>query len=270
MLPIGIKIDNHKAKYNVTKAALQQIGSLPAPNDPEARIVWWDGFIPESQFRFFKPYQRVNKIPGMDIICYKSTTFQALNSMKATYPSFYTFFPITYQLPLQFTDFQNHHNRLVAKERNVTWIIKPKGGCCGDGIKLVQTSAEAANYNQPAIIQRYISPYLLDEYKFDFRFYILISNVEPLNVFIFNEGLARFCTNQYHPPDISNLSDRFSHLTNTSVNSSHRGTHPILRTAKVVLSEIAQKNPKGKAIWGKIKKLATFAMLAIYLLFQLL
>lgn len=68
-------------------------------------------------------------------------------------------------------------------------------------------------------MQRYLhKPYLIDKLKFDLRVYVLITSVQPLRVFIFEEGLARFATSEYVPPVGSNLSNLFMHLTNYAIN----------------------------------------------------
>jgi hypothetical protein len=46
----------------------------------------------------------------------------------------------------------------------------------------------------------------------------LIASLNPLSVYIYKEGIARFCTERYRPPTRANLDRRFSHLTNTAVN----------------------------------------------------
>ena len=43
-------------------------------------------------------------------------------------------------------------------------------------------------------------PYLIDNLKFDLRVYALIYGIEPLRVFTFKEGLARFATEEYAGP----------------------------------------------------------------------
>lgn len=51
--------------------------------------------------------------------------------------------------------------------------------------------------------------------KFDIRVYASLTCVDPLRIYIFNEGLVRFSTEKY---TISNLENKFIHLTNYSIN----------------------------------------------------
>jgi glutathione synthase/RimK-type ligase-like ATP-grasp enzyme len=104
---------------------------------------------------------------------------------------------------------------------NYTYIAKPSKGRGGDGIFLVKKfsdlpkSALASDF----IVQRYIdNPYLMDNKKFDFRIYVVIKGIDPLEAYLCEEGLARFCTSNYRKPDTHNIKNIYMHLTNFSLN----------------------------------------------------
>lgn len=75
--------------------------------------------------------------------------------------------------------------------------------------------------NDQLVAQRYLhKPYLIDGLKFDLRVYVLIYGVDPLRVFVFKEGLARFATEPYTGPFKNNLDNLYMHLTNYAINKS--------------------------------------------------
>jgi tubulin polyglutamylase TTLL6/13 len=77
------------------------------------------------------------------------------------------------------------------------------------------------------VVQRYMhKPYLIDGYKFDLRIYVLLAGVNPLRIFLYKEGLARFATVPYESPQPSNLSNLFMHLTNYAINKDNENFVP--------------------------------------------
>ena len=74
-------------------------------------------------------------------------------------------------------------------------------------------------------MQEYIqNPFLIDGYKFDLRIYVLVTRVEPLSIYIYREGIARFCTEKYDRKIIDRQDERsnFIHLTNFSINKKNQ------------------------------------------------
>ncbi|XP_075859963.1 tubulin polyglutamylase TTLL5 isoform X10 [Microcebus murinus] len=68
------------------------------------------------------------------------------------------------------------------------------------------------------LVSRYISnPLLIDDFKFDLRLYVLVTSYDPLVIYLYEEGLARFATVRYDQ-GAKNIRNQFMHLTNYSVN----------------------------------------------------
>lgn len=73
-------------------------------------------------------------------------------------------------------------------------------------------------------MQQYIKkPMLIDELKFDCRLYVLVYSIDPLRIYLFQEGMARFSTEPYKAPTKKNMTNMFMHLTNYSINCKNRG-----------------------------------------------
>ena len=93
----------------------------------------------------------------------------------------------------------------------------------GRGIYLVK-SIDLINYTYPWIVQKYVdNPLLIDNLKFDLRIYVLLLGVDPLRIYVYKDGIARFGTEEYDNPDKSNLSNMYMHLTNYAINKNNSG-----------------------------------------------
>jgi len=69
-------------------------------------------------------------------------------------------------------------------------------------------------------VSRYISnPFLINSHKFDLRIYIIVTSFDPLRVYMFKDGLARFASEKYNHADPGN---KYSHLTNYSINKKNK------------------------------------------------
>ena len=70
--------------------------------------------------------------------------------------------------------------------------------------------------NHRGVASLYVHPpYLLDGLKFDLRLYVLLTSVDPLVCYVYDDGLCRFATGAYSVDDVDS---RCVHLTNYSLN----------------------------------------------------
>lgn len=77
------------------------------------------------------------------------------------------------------------------------WILKPANACQGRGIQIVDDINDI-NVDDTSVICKYITnPLLINGHKFDLRIYVLVTSYEPMRVYVFQEGLARFASETY-------------------------------------------------------------------------
>jgi tubulin polyglutamylase TTLL5 len=94
--------------------------------------------------------------------------------------------------------------------------VKPSNLSRGRGIYLVEDPSEV-DLEESTVIQRYISnPLLINGHKFDLRIYVMVTSFDPLRIYVYKEGLARFATEEYVQKGAKG--NMFVHLTNYSIN----------------------------------------------------
>ena len=59
---------------------------------------------------------------------------------------------------------------------------------------------------------------MIDGFKYDLRVYVIVNGINPLRIYIYKDGLARFATEKYAKPDDSNIKYETMHLTNYAIN----------------------------------------------------
>ena len=80
----------------------------------------------------------------------------------------------------------------MKKHPDQFWIIKPPNLFCGMGIRVINKFSDIPNKKSQLCVQSYIkNPFLINKLKFDLRIYVLITSVDPLRIYIYEEGLTR-------------------------------------------------------------------------------
>ncbi|XP_039090611.1 tubulin polyglutamylase TTLL11 isoform X2 [Hyaena hyaena] len=220
---------------------------------------------------------QVNKFPGMTEMVRKITLSRAVRIMQNLFPEEYNFYPRSWILPDEFHLFVAQVR--MVKDGDPSWkptfIVKPDGGCQGDGIYLIRDPSDirlaGTLRSRPAVVQEYIcKPLLIDKLKFDIRLYVLLKSLDPLEIYIAKDGLSRFCTEPYQEPSPKNLHHIFMHLTNYSLNihsgkfvhsdSTSTGSK---RTFSSILCRLSSKGVDIKKVWSDIISLVIKTVIAL-------
>ncbi|ETP52099.1 hypothetical protein F442_02847 [Phytophthora nicotianae P10297] len=221
--------------------------------------VWhlaWAKPVPKTEFEKFRGEhpQVFNHFPDPWVIGRKDRLMKVLANCRRRFGSSYDFYPEGFSLPGQMDSFRR---ALERNEAFITgtfpsnnkgsgtsaieplWIIKPPASACGRGIRVlthqdackmcedtrkISRKAKKSKNTKPMIVQKYVSDPLLlgdkERYKFDLRLYVLVTSLDPLRIYLFQEGIARFCTAPY---SVKNPRNRFAHLTNYAINKRSNG-----------------------------------------------
>jgi len=205
----------------------------------------------KSLIRRMERWQKFGRYPGANQMTKKDKLWINIQSMKSRMCANehhdgaaldFDFLPQTFVLPKQWRSFRQAckeddrkakstaGNAALSRDNETVvgpWIVKPTDKGCGQGIYLVARKSELKKKvssvalsakHKHVVVSRYIdNPLLIDGFKFDLRFYVLVTSFSPLRIFFYNEGLGRFCTEKYQAP-ANESSTLLAHLTNTSLN----------------------------------------------------
>ena len=160
---------------------------------------------------------KINKLPGTSALCRKDrlcTNYRWLQDQFGE--KVFSFLPETYNIPEDWAVL-----KLKMMEHRSAWITKPPASSCGNGIKLVTDPKQIPERKTNLSVQRYIAnPFLINGLKFDLRLYVLVTSMDPIKIYLYQDGLVRFATKPYSANE-EDFGDKFMHLTNYSVNKSN-------------------------------------------------
>jgi len=183
----------------------------------------------------------INHFPGIHGIARKVPLCQNMECMQRKFGlDQYGFYPQAWCLPTEISKFKKW--RESNKNRKEAFIIKPNAGSLGRGIILtMDPEMEIQRHAGEAVVQRYIdNPYLIENHKFDLRVYVLITCIDPLRIYMYQEGIVRMCTEPYEMPTTANVRTPFQHLTNYTLNKKN----PNFKRAQKSQKQFNEKNPQ--------------------------
>ncbi|RZC39534.1 tubulin polyglutamylase TTLL4-like, partial [Asbolus verrucosus] len=177
----------------------------------------WGKHMKSPIFKTLKETQKLNHFPGTFQLGRKDRLWRNFQRLinKFGHKEF-GFIPQTFILP-QELKILKHNWEYKNGNGSDAWIIKPPASARGVGIKVINKWSHLPKKTS-LVVQKYISnPYLINGSKFDLRLYVLVTSFNPLRIYLYPDGLARFASAKYSE-DVKDLKDRYVHLTNYSIN----------------------------------------------------
>ena len=183
----------------------------------EGHLVWYGLPLREWDMKQLqkKPKLIFNKYPGSEYLWRKKTLSILISRMKRYFPEEYNFMPKEYVIPEEQEELEAY-----IKKHPANWMIaKPSRGRGGEGIFIFKGQFNPPFNQTEFVVQKYISkPMLVEAKKFDIRLYVLITKLDPVECYFWNEGMVRFWTEDYKRPTKDNSKELCKHLTNFCIN----------------------------------------------------
>ncbi|XP_054742482.1 tubulin monoglutamylase TTLL4 isoform X3 [Anastrepha obliqua] len=176
----------------------------------------WEKHMKSPGFRTIRSHQKYNHMPGSFRIGRKDSMWHSIhNNMNKYGKKEFGFMQKSYIMP---DDLENLRQVWPKNASRLTkWIVKPPASARGTGIRIVNKWSQFPK-DRPLVVQKYIErPLLINDSKFDMRIYVVVTSINPLRIYMYKDGLARFASVKYSS-ELTSLDDRCMHLTNYSIN----------------------------------------------------
>ena len=217
------------------------------------------------------PNQKYNHFPKTFQIGRKDNLWRNyLKFRKEFGSSDFNYMPQTYLLPKDYEEIKT----LITNKPNNKYIIKPVASSRGRGVKLLSNGLKELNHlceksqkkHNEYLISKYIDkPHLINNKKYDLRIYVLVLSYSPIKIYIFNEGLVRFASEEY-VNDKVNKENIYIHLTNYALNKNNTDKVEDIKWNLKMYEDYFIKNnlqEEHSNIWKKIKDIIVKTIITI-------
>ena len=245
-------------------------------------------FSTESQqqmgYHLLSPHQKVNHFPNNYELTRKDLMYKNLRRYKKQLEKenrqeeskYFNFYPLTYYMPNEMAMMIEEYK----KTSGALWIMKPACKAQGRGIFIITSLSQLISWrnslkggsenivNELYVGQKYImNPLLIGGKKFDMRIYALTVNYNPLTVYLYRTGFARF-THMRYSNSIENITNNLIHLTNVAVQKTSDNYDPEiggkwdLRNMKIYLMSIYGRD-KVEKLFAEIQDIVLKSLFSV-------
>lgn len=124
-----------QCRYRIIKKSFKKLEfKLNEDDTIDWDLYWSDTMVQPQRIQKMQAYQRINHYPGMQALAHKHLLSRNLKRMQKVFFEEYDFFPKTWILPSDTSDFKAQFTKKKAK----TFIVKPVAACQGRGIYLTR------------------------------------------------------------------------------------------------------------------------------------
>uniref|UniRef100_A0A672GHA2 Tubulin tyrosine ligase-like family, member 10 n=1 Tax=Salarias fasciatus TaxID=181472 RepID=A0A672GHA2_SALFA len=156
--------------------------ALDVPHVTRWTLKWTSKYVHVEYVKTMLGFQRNKSISHES--CNKNVLSKNMNRMLKLFTDNYRIFPTAWCLPGDYNELMSY-----ANSKNETFICKPNMCTQGKG-----------------------------GFKFYLQIYILETSCDPLRVFMFEEGLAHWCTIKHSEPTPTNVDQRYMLLCDFAIN----------------------------------------------------
>ena len=210
------------------RSALMDIGMVQLPEHRlDADLIWglqWESLADFRRARL-NASQIVNMMPGMAKLTLGDKDALHFSTNRARAAGRSSRILESYMLPEEATAW---HSR-AADGDGSAWVWKELNTWSGAGVRVMtaaQISRELASADTPsrAVIQRYVNnPMTLLGYKFDMRWWALVTSIDPLRAYMLPDAYLKVARSQKYDPSPQHFHNRCIHVTNNKVQSGCSG-----------------------------------------------
>ena len=218
--------------------------------------------------RKLNKYQRYNHFPFCWQLGRKDNLYINYLKMQKKFKNEYNYMPDKFILPQDRDIVQEkmkEYNIFNVKE---IYIVKPLASTHGKGVRIL---TDTTTVPTKGILEKYIyNPHLINKRKYDMRIYVLVTGFRPLKIYIYDNGIVRFCSEKY-TMDAEKLNNNYIHITNYSVSKAleilQKGEQEVDYEIKWSLLALKgyfqEKKINFEPIWKRIKDIAIKTILSV-------
>ena len=196
------------------RSVIEQYGFTQTQSLQSASVII-GGALPKGKCSRMKASQKTNHYAFTFSLGSKEGYHRVISQLARRLGEKPSFYPETYLLPEERTEL------VKAFPSSALWIKKPAASARGIGIKVIRKVPQQ-KAGKKAVVQKYVmNPLLINGLKFDLRFYVVVASVDPLRIYVYDNGLVRLATSKYEE-NLGNIANRAAHLTNYSVNKNKK------------------------------------------------